>query len=171
MSTNKIDLFNKPTAEWTTDDLKNAVDIYKILIDMADKVSQRRQNANNFYLSVNTAITGASAYLASSTNNNASVLLISIVGFFVCLLWKRNIDSYKDLNNGKFAVITELEKALPIAPFRAEWDVLERGENKKQYRPFHTVEVFVPIIFAGLYFVQCVRSISWASLVTLVFHR
>jgi hypothetical protein len=171
MSKDNVDLFRKPIAEWTTDDLKNAVDIYKILIDMADKVSQRRQNANNFYLSVNTAITGASAYLASNANNDVSIIIISIVGFIVCLLWKRNIDSYKDLNGGKFAVITELEKALPIAPFRAEWDVLERGKNKKRYRPFHMVEVLVPFIFAGLYFAQCVRSIPWASLASLGYHR
>jgi hypothetical protein len=170
MTTNK-ELFNRPVSEWTPDDLKNAVDIYKILIDMADKVSQRRQSANNFYLSVNTAITGASAYLSSNTDNNYSILIISIAGFFVCMLWKRNIDSYKDLNSGKFAVITELEKALPVAPFRAEWEVLERGQNTKRYRPFHVVEVLVPFIFAAVHLAQFARSVPWASLVSFACHQ
>jgi hypothetical protein len=119
----------------TADELNSVADIYKILIDMADKVSQRRQNANSFYLSVNTAITGASAYLSASTTGAANVLVISLAGILVCLSWKRSIDSYKDLNSGTFHVITELEKVLPIPAFTAEWGVLRRGEDKSRYRP------------------------------------
>lgn len=164
MSDAPTPLFNKPPGEMSADELKSVTEIYKILIDMADKVSQRRQNANSFYLSVNTAITGAAAYLSATTVGPANVLVISLAGFLVCLLWKRNIDSYKDLNSGKFRVITELEKALPIAAFTAEWDVLKRGEEKSKYRPFHSVEKFVPYIFAGVHLIQCVRSIPWATL-------
>jgi hypothetical protein len=156
--------FNKPAAELTADELKSVVDIYKVLIDMADKVSQRRQNANNFYLSLNTAITGAAAYLSATTQPAQNVLIISIAGFVVCLLWKRNIDSYKDLNAGKFHVITEIERCLPIAAFSFEWDTLKRGEEKSHYRPFHTVERLVPMIFGAVHVVQCVRFIPWANL-------
>lgn len=87
-------LFEKPPGEMSADELKSVVDIYKILIDTADKVSQRRQNANNFYLSVNTAITGAAAYLSAIGNPNANIIIISLAGIVVCALWKRNIDSY-----------------------------------------------------------------------------
>src|ERR1035441_10854278 len=134
MSGEPAQLFRKPVDEMTADELKSVVDIYKVLIDMADKVSQRRQNANNFYLSVNTAITGAAAYLSATGNPSANIVIISLAGLVVCLLWKRNIDSYKDLNSGKFQVITEIEKALPIAAFTTEWDVLQRGERSEERR-------------------------------------
>lgn len=168
MAVEPTQVFNKPLGDITTDELKSVVDIYKVLIDMADKVSQRRQNANNFYLSVNTAITGAAAYLSATGNSSANIFIISLAGFVVCLLWKRNIDSYKDLNHGKFFVITEIEKALPIAAFTAEWDFLQRGENKKLYRPFHVVEVLVPFIFAAIHLAQCLRLIPWGWLSALV---
>ncbi len=168
MSGEPAQLFKKPVDELTADEKKSVVDIYKVLIDMADKVSQRRQNANNFYLSVNTAITGAAAYLSATGNPTANIAIISIAGLVVCLLWKRNIDSYKDLNSGKFHVITEIEKALPVAAFTTEWDVLQRGESKKLYRPFHVVEVLVPFIFAAVHLAQIARLIPWHSLLALV---
>lgn len=162
MSTKPDDhLFNKAAARLTKDEQKSVVDIYKVLIDMADKVSQRRQNANNFYLSVNTAITGASAWLSATTNTPANVTIISIAGAIVCLLWKRNIDSYKDLNSGKFHVIQKLEKSLPIAAFTAEWEFLQRGQVKSHYRPFHAVEVLVPYIFATVHLTQILRMVPW----------
>lgn len=152
----------------SADERRSIVDIYKTLIDMADKVSQRRQNANSFYLSVNTAITGASTYLAATTSGATNVLIISLAGFLVCLLWKRNIDSYKDLNSGKFHVITEIEKSLPVAAFTAEWDVLKRGEEKSRYRPFHSVETWVPYVFAGVHLLQCIRSVPWPYLLSVI---
>lgn len=162
---NEVKLFNKPVNQFTVDEKTAVIDIYKTLIDMADKVSQRRQNANNFYLSVNTAIIGASAYLSTATANAPiGIAIISVAGLLASLLWKRNIDSYKDLNTGKFHVITELETALPIAAFSAEWAFLERGETPSRYRQFHTVEKFVPYIFAAVHLVQCVRIIPWTAL-------
>jgi hypothetical protein len=160
MSAEPAQLFKRPASELTADELKSVIDIYKVLIEMADRVSQRRQNANNFYLSVNTAITGAAAYLSATGNPNANIFIISLAGFVVCLLWKRNIDSYKDLNHGKFEVINEIETALPIAAYTKEWDVLERGKNKKLYRPFHTVELLVPFIFAAVHLAQCARLLA-----------
>jgi hypothetical protein len=155
-------VFQKPIAELTPDESKAILEIYKMLIDMADKVSQRRQNANNFYLSVNTALTGASAYLSTAAPTaQVNILIVSIAGFLVALLWKRNIDSYKDLNSGKFAVIDEIEKALPIAAFTAEWQFLERGRNSGKYRPFHTVERLVPFVFACVHLAQAVRTLPW----------
>lgn len=158
-------VFQRPLTELSADEKKTVLEIYKMLIDMADKVSQRRQNANNFYLSVNTALTGASAYLATTAPNSPiNVFILSIAGFLVALLWKRNIDSYKDLNSGKFQVIDEIEKALPIAAFTAEWQFLERGRNRRLYRPFHTVEILVPFIFAAVHLAQILRTVPWNSI-------
>ncbi|QIJ76210.1 hypothetical protein GU700_17405 [Methylobacterium sp. NI91] len=156
-------VFNKPFSELNSDEIKGAIDIYKMLVDMADKVSQRRQNANNFYLTVNTALIGATSYINSVSPHEPSTWIVSFAGLLVSLVWKRNIDSYKDLNGGKFHVITEIEKELPISPFRAEWDFLRRGQDKSRYRPFHAVEILVPYIFAVVHGAQIARVVPWRS--------
>jgi hypothetical protein len=161
-------LFNKPAADFTSDELKGVIDLYKTLVDMADKVSQRRQNANNFYLTVNTALIGATSYINSISPSEPNTWIISFAGLLVSLVWKRNIDSYKDLNSGKFHVITELEKGLPIAPFRTEWDFLKRGQDTSRYRPFHAVEVLVPYIFAAVHGVQILRAVPWGTLISSI---
>lgn len=151
MSENLRPLFTKSTTDLTESDIKATVDIYKTLIDMADKVSQRRQTANAFYLTINTALF---SLIFSTIDKKIEWQLYGIVclcGLLICLVWSRNIKTYKDLNSGKFYVINEIESALPIKPFNAEWEHLERGRNRSKYRPFHDVEKLVPIVFLMMY--------------------
>ena len=61
-------LLKKPRDQLTADETRAIVEIYKMLVDKADNVSQRRQNCNNFYLSVNTALVGASAYISAAAH-------------------------------------------------------------------------------------------------------
>jgi hypothetical protein len=164
-------VFKKPVAEMTSDEFKAIIDVYKMLVDMADKVSQRRQTANNFYLSVNTLLIGASTWAAAVSSGTVGAGLLSLAGLAIALLWRRNIDSYKDLNAGKFHVITEMEAQLPLSPFGAEWDFLQRSEgdkNSKRYRSFHSVEGMVPIVFVFLHGTQLIRLMPWAEWVSKV---
>jgi hypothetical protein len=140
------------------------LEIYKLMVEMADRVSQRRQAANNFYLSVNTAIIGASVYLSAFHPSWISVLIMGLAGFCVSVLWIRNIQSYKELNEGKFHVITRLEQTLPISPYQDEWDFLHHGGRDKRYMPFHAVEILVPWVFVGVHLLQIVAAIPWKAL-------
>jgi hypothetical protein len=164
--TDKDPLFVVP--EPTTKDRDSILEIYRLLVEMADKVSERRQSANAFYLSVNSALIGASAYFgATSSPDPLGVSFVSIAGIAVALLWRRNIQSYRDLNAGKFHVITELERHLPIAPFRSEWWFLERPKPGR-YRQFHSVEGLIPPAFAALHLAQLARSIPWTELLKIL---
>jgi hypothetical protein len=144
------------------------LEIYKMLVEMADRVSQRRQAANNFYLSVNTAIASASAYLTTLHVAPIGIPVIALAGLCVSVLWVRNIQSYKELNEGKFHVITTLEKALPIQAFTDEWDYLHRGKRKKRYKPFHAVEVLVPWVFVAVHSCQLIAIVNWTFVVTSI---
>lgn len=168
-------VLNKPITDMSAEEFKATVDIYKMLVDMADKVSQRRQTANSFYLSVNTALIGAGVYVSSAGGGAINTILLAVAGWLVSLFWIRNIETYKDLNGGKFAVITEIKKSLPLAPFAAEWEILQRGDRnskyrsfwskyrpfQNKYRPFHEVEVAVPLVFVLLHAVQLARLVKW----------
>jgi hypothetical protein len=148
-----------------SDVFKATVEVYKMLVDMADKVSQRRQTANNFYLSVNTLLIGASAWVSNAGSSSTGTALLAVAGLIVAMVWRQNIGTYKDLNAGKFHVITEIEASLPVAPYGAEWDVLQRSDkNSKRYRPFHSVEILVPILFFFLNAAQLARVVPWADL-------
>lgn len=138
-------------------------DTYKLLVEMADRVSQRRQAANNFYLSVNTAIIGTSAYLSAFHSVWEAISIVSVAGFCVSLLWIRNIKSYKELNEGKFHIITELEKTLPVQAYADEWVYLHKDGRQNRYTPFHTVEVLVPWVFVVVHSIQFLTSFDWAS--------
>ncbi len=161
-------VLKKGADKLTPEEGKTVTDTYKLLIEMADRVSQRRQAANNFYLSVNTAIIGASAYISAVGQGSMNVLVVAVAGIAVCVLWQRNIESYKTLNEAKFHVINDIEKSLPLAPFTVEWSYLDPDGDGKRHRPFHIVEIVVPRIFIGVHAVQALRAVPWEKVLAFL---
>ena len=130
------------------------VEIYKTYLQMSDKISDRRQSANSYFLTINTVIVGLISYLSFGIEKKLTILyflLISIAGMVICYYWFRLIRSYKDLNSGKFKVVHDIEKLLPINPFENEWEKLGRGKDKKKYLPFTKIEMRVPWVFFFLH--------------------
>jgi hypothetical protein len=105
-------------------------DQYKLAVEMADRVSARRMQANTFFLAVNTGL---------------------IAVLVLCYGWWRIVGSYRQLSSGKHAVILEIETLLPAAPYAAEWAVLGEGRDPRRYLPLTRVETWVPRLFALLY--------------------
>lgn len=117
--------------------------IYEIYERSVHGISDRRQLANSFYLTICTAILG---YLAQFGQNP----LLVVAGIAICVLWLRGIKSYRDINAAKFKVIHEVESYLPLRPYTEEWDALEKGKNPNVYRPFASIEGVIPWIFGLL---------------------
>lgn len=128
-------------------DRAERLELYKLMVEMADRVSQRRQVANSFYLSINTLLVGGSAYLGATTASTRTTLLVSLAGVMVCIYWIRAIESYKTLNTAKFSIINEIEDGLVIKPFTDEWAKLDPNGDGKRHKPFHETERFVPRVF------------------------
>ncbi len=124
-------------------------------------MSQRRQAANSFYLSINTLLVGSSAYLGTTTSSVRMTLFISLAGTLVCTYWIRSIESYKTLNDAKFAVINKIEESLIIRPFTDEWAILDPDGDGKRHKPFNVTERFVPKVFIGMYLFQTVALLPW----------
>jgi hypothetical protein len=145
-------------ARWQSD----LVDQYKLYVEMADRISQRRTTANSYFLSVNSAILAFVGYL---TNKESIEYLwvLAIAGITPSLLWFSIIRSHKNLNTAKWLVVHEIEKRLPISPYDAEWDYVQRGENPQLYRPISHIESWVPWIFAVLHVIVLVRSFPGAE--------
>lgn len=147
---------------------KDELEIYKMLVEMADRVSERRQSANSFYLSVNTAIIGGAAYLSQSAFGELGTLAVSAAGIAICFLWVRSVVSYKSLNAAKFEVITALEDRLPISPFKDEWAILDVDGDGKRHKPFHRTEVLVPVVFMAVHAAQLLAQVPWKAISTVL---
>ena len=122
---------------------------YKLFVDLADKISQRRATNNNFFISVNAALLTIAAWIKDSFGNY--MYLISFIGIVISLFWFLSIRSYKQLNTGKFKVIHELEKLLPAQMFSYEWEILGKGKRLNNYYPISHIEMVIPFIFILLY--------------------
>jgi hypothetical protein len=146
--------------------------IYSIYLTMADKISERRQSANSFFLTINTAVVALVSYIQlDQQESQISIFycLISIAGMLICYMWYRLVLSYKQLNSGKFKVIHDIEQNLPLAPYDAEWEMLGKGEDPKKYLPFTHIEIFVPWVFFGLHsFVFVYGILRLINAITLV---
>ena len=139
------------------------LELYKLLVEMADRVSERRQAANSFYLTINTLLVGGSAYLSAISIK--TTWLVAVAGVLVCVYWSRSILSYKTLNKAKFGVIHDIEKQLIAQPFTDEWSLLDPDGDGKKHNDFYSTEKLVPRIFIGLYLVQALSTVPVHAMV------
>ena len=148
---------------------KMLLEQYKLYVEMTDRISQRRQSANNYFLSINVLLCSFFSYFISVNSLSIETIFqifgvgaIFLSGIIICYIWYRLIRSYKDMNSGKFKVIHEMEKMLPYQPYEIEWKKLGEGKDETLYLPFTRMELKVPWVFGILYVVMivilCVRD-------------
>jgi len=85
----------------------HCLEIYKVYVGTADKISERRQTANSFFLSINTVVIGLVSYLQAGSGTKPFLgfyLLVSTAGILICYMWYRLILSYKQINSGKLVL-------------------------------------------------------------------
>ncbi len=136
-------------------------DQYKLFVEMADRLSARRMQANSFFLAVNTGLLTVLANLVKDRIINGITGALPLIAVLVlCYGWWRIVRSYRQLSSGKHAVILELETVLPAAPYAAEWVALGEGRDPSRYLPLTRVENWVPRLFALLYLLLLVAVLS-----------
>jgi len=126
---------------------------YKLYVESHEKVSDRRQRTNEFFLGLNTALLATLGFIVGKFGDSSTVLVsfALIAGIVICYFWYRIIFSYKGLNTGKFEVIHAIESKLPLSLYDSEWEVLGRGKEKNKYWPFSHIEIKIPWVFIFLY--------------------
>ena len=138
--------------ERTATFIRNLLEQYKLYLETADKLIVRRNQTNYFYISI---LSGLLAIFSFAINQEPSntfykivLLLMNFLGMTLCLLWWIHIRSYKQLSSAKFVIIHEMEKFLPFACYKREWEILK----EKKYIELTYVEKLIPIMF-GVFFV------------------
>jgi hypothetical protein len=142
------------------------LELYKLAVEMADHVSERRTGANNFFLALHAAFASIVTFVGlqtKTTNNGEStppsgdhsgMIVIVVIGVLLCAAWFLGLRSYRDLNTAKFKVINALETELPVRVFTDEWRYLKEDKVpgwRGRYREQGTVERLVPVLFGVIY--------------------
>lgn len=134
---------------------------YKLYFESAEKISDRRRYANSFYISLLTAILtliGIFFQIERMLYKELLQFVVPLIGILFCVVYWFQLNSYKQMNTGKFKVIHEIENKLPLALFKKEWEHLGEGNNKKLYFPFSHIEMYIPWLFGFVFFVLSVTA-------------
>ncbi len=133
---------------------------YKLYVEMADRISQRREQSNRFYVALLTSLAALLVILARfglDTENDAGgflkavILAIGALGSVLAIIWFVNIKSYRQLNTAKFQIINRMEKQLPFAGYSDEWELLRPKSGPSRYFQLTRVEQFVPLAVFALF--------------------
>lgn len=131
------------------------LDLYKMAVEMADRVSARRATANAFFLTAQTAFVAVIGLAAPSLLKAPpwAALAVSLAGATMSVAWWLQLRSYRALNSAKFAVINAIEESLPIKVFSEEWAALKNvpGSWGRGYMELGTSERIMPGVFVLLY--------------------
>ncbi|MCH9736305.1 MAG: hypothetical protein K0U78_17420 [Actinomycetia bacterium] len=136
------------------------LDIYKLAVEMADRVSARRALANAFFLTVNTTLVAVVGLSTAQPDSTLRFIAVCLAGVAVSVCWWLLLRVYRRLNAAKFTVINQIEaEHLPIKPYTDEWAELMPGDKAatrrtrlgKAFRELGGVERIVPIVFGLLY--------------------
>jgi hypothetical protein len=150
----KKKLINKISQEYGVDYHTHYFDQYKLYVESTEKISDRRQNANNFFLTINTvliSVFGLSFQIKVLEDLGWLKILLAILGITICVIFWFLLRAYKQLNTAKFKVIHEIEEGLPLSLYDYEWEVLGEGKDKKIYYPFSHIELLIPWVFGLIY--------------------
>ena len=119
---------------------------YRIMVNTSENLMERRQSTGNLYTTICStliAFVGATFGFENLLISAFSSLLAGVIITILCFNWKASLASYELNNEGKFAVINEIEKHLPADMFECEY----RYNTLNGIRSYSTREKRLPLIF------------------------
>ena len=129
---------------------------YKLYVEMADRISQRRLSTNNFFISLHTLFLAFLTFLETEDwRVNAGCAVIGVV---FSITWFYSLSNYTKLNSGKFSVIHQIEKFLPLSVYESEWSMIGEGKEIKKYFPVSHIESILPIVCFAIYLFALIAS-------------
>lgn len=94
---------------------------YRLLVDSAHKIEERRGGSNNIFIGINTILMSILAHpeqLAKIGAYDISLLpFLTLIGILISLDWLKVIASYKRLNSLNYSLIESFENLLPTYVF------------------------------------------------------
>lgn len=141
------------------------LELYKLAVEMADRVSARRGTANAFFLSVQTAFIGLVGFGFPKLAESPwwAAVAVALAGVTLSATWWLQLRSYRDLNTAKFQGINKIEERLPVKIFADEWEALRRDPVvgwRKRYAELGMSERVVPLVFVAAHLLLLVGTLT-----------
>jgi hypothetical protein len=144
------------------------LEIYKLTVEMADRVSARRAVANAFFLTVNTTLVAVVGLTTVGPDSALLSIAVCAAGVAVAGSWWQLLRVYRRLNGAKFKVINQIEAEHPVKPYTDEWAELmaedartgHRARPGNAFRELGGVERIVPMVFGLLYVVLLIGRLT-----------
>lgn len=124
---------------------------WKVCVESADRVSQRRDSSNGLFTTLCIGTLTASIAIGGQES-----IFLLVMGIVISVAWFLHILSFKKLNEAKFTVICSMEKRMETRPFTDEWN--ELSESKK-YSNQTTIERILPVLFGIVFVVMIIMAI------------
>ena len=125
----------------------NVLELYKIMVDSANKVTEWRQKSNEFFLAINSALIATSTYLFD-IYQTPTAPGIAAFGIILSVIWYESVKSYSKLSSAKWKVVSEMEQR----EFKYPIFQMERKYYKEARRRGNaSVEKMVPLLFIVMY--------------------
>jgi hypothetical protein len=97
------ELFSINREEYGKQFKEHLIEQYKLYVEMVDRVSDRRERTNRFYISLLSLLLSLLSIVVGSNILNGFqtvvIMITGILGLGLCILRYRNICSYRQLNS------------------------------------------------------------------------
>lgn len=128
----------------TGEDRQLLVEQYKIMVSSTEKVTEQRMKVNNLFFTVTSTILSLTILIGKAFEFSMigilAMILVTSMAFIVTFFWEKLVNSYGQLNEGKFLIINKIEKKLHTSMFEDEWNILT---NIIKYEPNTKTEVTI----------------------------
>jgi hypothetical protein len=119
---------------------------YNLLATHVDQLSVRRQIANNFFLSLNSAVFAGMGFLSKQAISETEhplnmrgifgfILVLASIGLIISKGWTSIIHAHRELQTANVSILRTMEKHLPVALFSAQ-----HHAGKKHYLSLLIIE-------------------------------
>ena len=140
----------------------NFLERYKLYVEIADRVSQRKNYSIRLYVSLLSTLAAtmviASKIALPEGNLELVVPLLSYLGMWLAVIWLMRIISYDVVISAKQKVIREMETKMAIPGYTRELEILNTGALSF-FHKFSRVTVLLPVLFLAAFFLLMVLSI------------
>lgn len=145
------------------EDRKEMLELYKTFLNSIEVTTTRRQQSNQFFIGLLTALLGVVGFVLGSehlaereTLQGGVILIVGITGLILSGIWRQYIVSSVKLNTAKFSVLNPMEKNFVIQPFSDEYAILK----KNKYKGLGKLEKWLPLLMMVPYVILIVYSFS-----------
>ncbi|UHQ99289.1 hypothetical protein HYG81_26035 (plasmid) [Natrinema zhouii] len=153
-----------PLTNLNDEETDRLMDQYIHYGEVAIETANQRVQMNRFFGLILTSILAGLFALARgnlTATSAAIVVFASGFGSLICYFWYQSLQSYRRLNKARYAILNQIESALPVRMYLDEWRYLKREKpdpeiidprpNEDPDHRSHTIveQWFVRLLAAG----------------------